>query len=77
MGVYNNQEKAKKMAALGPDQFNNTIEVLRDARSPNMGTLKNGSAAVLPVKPPHRIPKISSKPEQNDIETAIKIIQTP
>jgi hypothetical protein len=77
MGVFNNQEKAKKMAAIGPDHFNNTIEVLRDVRSPNMGTLKNGNAAVLPVKPPHRIPKISSKQEQNDIETAIKIIQTP
>ena len=39
-----------------------------------------GCAAVLNQKPPHRIPKIQVRPEQNEYESAIKVInnhQTP
>ena len=57
MGLLN-QDKNKKGAAIGAENFNNTIDVSRDVRSPNMGTIKNGSAAALAIKPPHRIPKI-------------------
>lgn len=45
-----------------------------------MGVANMGSAAILQQKPPHRIPKIQVRPEQNEYESAIKIInnhQTP